>query len=386
MPLLRQYLATLADSRGLTRTLGEIELCRDAQGRPLVSVGNSAAVFRIRHAGRICALRCYLRPPRHLREIYGTRLLEGELYLYETPTHGVWTDVVLDDWIEGETLDRVVRRAAQAGERTRLHDLAAAFDRLAAELLADERAHGDLKPENIVVGTDGGLHPIDFDAAYLPAFAGERSPELGTAAYQHPARTAELYDERLDDYPAALISTALHALACDPSLLLRHGDADGLLLTPQAIPEDAAYREITALFRRRGMALPLRIAELLTSPHAAPLRRGGALRAGCRGRQRQHDGTRHRRGGGARTLRRAGALGLPHAAAHRHSGTLRLRLRLHGGARGRAAGRRLALHRHGGAHGHQLPGVRGRQALPRRTRADRPRRTPPADRPHGNGV
>lgn len=98
MPLLRQYLATLADSRGLTRTLGEIELCRDAQGRPLVSVGNSAAVFRIRHAGRICALRCYLRPPRHLREIYGTRLLEGELYLYETPTHGVWTDVVLDDW------------------------------------------------------------------------------------------------------------------------------------------------------------------------------------------------------------------------------------------------------------------------------------------------
>lgn len=266
MPLLRQYLATLADSRGLTRTLGEIELCRDAQGRPLVSVGNSAAVFRIRHAGRICALRCYLRPPRHLREIYGTRLLEGELYLYETPTHGVWTDVVLDDWIEGETLDRVVRRAAQAGERARLHDLAAAFDRLAAELLADERAHGDLKPENIVVGTDGGLHPIDFDAAYLPAFAGERSPELGTAAYQHPARTAELYDERLDDYPAALISTALHALACDPSLLLRHGDADGLLLTPQAIPEDAAYREITALFRHRGMALPLRIAELLASP------------------------------------------------------------------------------------------------------------------------
>lgn len=266
MPLLRQYLATLADSRGLTRTLGEIELCRDAQGRPLVSVGNSAAVFRIRHAGCICALRCYLRPPRHLREIYGTRLLEGELYLYETPTHGVWTDVVLDDWIEGETLDRVVHRAAQAGECARLHDLAAAFDRLAAELLADERAHGDLKPENIVVGTDGGLHPIDFDAAYLPAFAGERSPELGTAAYQHPARTAELYDERLDDYPAALISTALHALACDPSLLLRHGDADGLLLTPQAIPEDAAYREITALFRRRGMALPLRIAELLASP------------------------------------------------------------------------------------------------------------------------
>lgn len=266
MPLLRQYLATLADPHGLTRTLDGIELCRDAQGRPLVSAGNSAAVFRIRHAGRVCALRCYLRPPHHLREIYGERLLERELYLYETPERGEWVDVVLDEWIEGVTLDRAVREAAHAGECGRLHDLAAAFDRLAAELTADDRAHGDLKPENIIVGTDGGLHPIDFDAAYLPAFAGERSPELGTAAYQHPARTAELYDERLDDYPAALISTALHALACDPTLLLRYGGADGLLLTPQRIPGDDAYREITALFRRRGMALPLRIAELLAAP------------------------------------------------------------------------------------------------------------------------
>ena len=122
------------------------------------------------------------------------------------------------------------------------------------------------KMDGLFIARGSITDPIDFDAAYLPAFAGERSPELGTAAYQHPARTAELYDERLDDYPAALISTALHALACDPTLLLRYGGADGLLLTPQRIPGDDAYREITALFRRRGMALPLRIAELLAAP------------------------------------------------------------------------------------------------------------------------
>ena len=45
---LRQYLTTLADTHGLTRTLGEIEVCRDGKGRICYSAGNSAVVFRIR--------------------------------------------------------------------------------------------------------------------------------------------------------------------------------------------------------------------------------------------------------------------------------------------------------------------------------------------------
>ena len=92
------------------------------------------------------------------------------------------------------------------------------------------------------------------------------SPELGTAAYQHPARTAADFDERIDDYPAALISTALHALAEDPTLWDRYGSSDGLLYTPQRIASDPAYRETLALFEKRGMAVQYRIAQLLTAP------------------------------------------------------------------------------------------------------------------------
>ena len=77
----RQYLCTLTDPEGLTRRLGEMGLCRDATGQPAYAVGNSAIVFRVRHDGRLRALRCFLRPMRHLREIYGERLLERELYL-----------------------------------------------------------------------------------------------------------------------------------------------------------------------------------------------------------------------------------------------------------------------------------------------------------------
>ena len=148
----------------------------------------------------------------------------------------------------------------------RLAGLSAAFDTLAAAMVSDRTAHGDLKPENLIVDPAGALHPIDFDAAFLPAFAGEQSPELGTAAYQHPARTAADFDASLDDYPAALISTALHALRVDPALHDRYGPADGLLFTPRRIPDEAPYREALALFERHGMAAEYRIARLLASP------------------------------------------------------------------------------------------------------------------------
>lgn len=164
------------------------------------------------------------------------------------------------------TLHEAVAAAAEAGDTARLRRFAAAFDHMTAALTADDWAHGDLKPENIVADNRGRLHLIDFDAMFLPAFAGRHSPELGTAAFQHPARTVRDFDASLDDYPAALISTALHALALDPTLYARYSDADGLLFTPQKIGTDAALCEVLALFERRGLAAQYRIARLLRSP------------------------------------------------------------------------------------------------------------------------
>ena len=43
-----QYLESVLNSRGLTRTLGEIDVCRTTDGRPVFHTGNSAVVFRIR--------------------------------------------------------------------------------------------------------------------------------------------------------------------------------------------------------------------------------------------------------------------------------------------------------------------------------------------------
>ena len=111
MHTLRQYLFTLSDLRGLARTLGEAEVCRDAAGRPEYAVGNSAAVFRIRHAGRIRSLRCFLRPMRHLREIYGERLLERELFLYDS-VRRLRANGSMSCWTNGSRARRSAKRSA----------------------------------------------------------------------------------------------------------------------------------------------------------------------------------------------------------------------------------------------------------------------------------
>ena len=263
-----QYLESVLNSRGLTRTLGEIDVCRTADGRPVFHTGNSAVIFRIRLDGRDRLLKCYTRPHRHLEAIYGDRFRPAELFLYTAPSEGMWADVVVDDWIEGETLTRTLDRAAANGDKPLVARLAAAFDTLAARLLPAQWAHGDLKPDNLI--WDGQrLRPIDFDAMFLPEFRGRRSPELGTRAFQHPARTEADFDASLDDYPAALIATVLHAAAHDPSLLVRY-PAEGLVLDPSAVIEgrSEAYREMLDAFARRGDAVGYRTAQLLRSPVA----------------------------------------------------------------------------------------------------------------------
>ena len=261
-----QYISTLEDSYGLTRTLGEIVPVRDGEGRMIYSVGNSAIVFKVLRDDRVMMLKCYIRKRNNLRYIYGDRLIERELFVYTDGDRGEWVDVVLDSWIEGLTLHQAIVGAVEARDQDALSSLARGFDRLAIVLLSEEWAHGDLKPDNIIIDKVGEFHMIDFDAQYLPSMAGRCSPELGTKAYQHPLRVEWDFNSFIDDFPVALISTALHALSYDPSLGEVFDCRDGLLFNPQNIRQDKAFQRVLALFEDRGDALRLRIAEQLPSP------------------------------------------------------------------------------------------------------------------------
>lgn len=266
-----QYIDIINDSYGLTRTLGVIEPCRDAHGQPEFTVGNSSVIFRIMRDGRPWLLKCYTRPKRNTRRIYGERCLHDELFIPGCGgAAGEWVDAVLMEWIEGRTLRAAVEEAVAAGDAEAFARLSRGFDRFAVRMLDEEWAHGDIKPENIIVDADGVMHAIDFDAVFLPQFAGEQSEETGTAAYQHPSRDVNLFDKTIDDYPLALISTALFALSIDPSTGRRYPADEVLLFDAREIFScgSRALSEVLLRLRSEGMGARYRIASMLSSSSA----------------------------------------------------------------------------------------------------------------------
>jgi serine/threonine protein kinase len=222
-PTITDYVDTLENHGGMFRTLGEFSLRRDVYGSPELYAGNSAAVFPyLDPVGRQRFLKCYVRPNPYLRTIYAyierhrppllpaVRLLPDEMFVHTIGGGTGWVDVVEGEWTPGDTLARVMA-AANVGDRDKPGDLADAFDTLRDALMACEWAHGDLKPENIVVGSDGGMTLIDCDAMWIPSLTGQRAVELGTPPWRDPERRAEEFDKRIDDYPASLIATTLRA-------------------------------------------------------------------------------------------------------------------------------------------------------------------------------
>lgn len=374
---IRQFIEALQDPYGLTRTLGEIEVCRSSDGDPLRWVGNSAVVFKIRCGSRYKMLKCYTRPMEHLEAIYQEKLLRQELYVWQADGQGEWCDVVVDDWIEGITLYESVMRSADSGDKAHLSNLARQFDRLALELLESDWAHGDLKPENILLDESGTLRPVDFDAMFLPVFAGEKSPELGTAAYQHPGRTAEDFDASIDDYSIATISTTLHALALEPGLLARYNRGEGLLLSPREIVRHgcAAHAECLALFEKAGDAVRYRIARVLKSPlmrlpNLKPLVRYAVCGPENSGRP-------------GRTLRPGRTVGFQNRRTGIDPTHIRRRFRLLRRLGRRPHGTLLAFHRLHRGRSDRLFGLQRGKTVRKRPGDRRPRRTTSGHRPQG---
>ena len=245
------------------RTLRGIEpLCHN--GKAVYVTGNAAVLFTVKHEGRTKMLKCYTRPKPYLREIYGEDFHPRELCIVAITGDATWIDCLLYDRIEGSSLDVALSQAQSCSE---VQLFAAAFDKMAYRLLASDRAHGDLKPENIIATPTGELVPIDFDSAFIPSLAGRPSAEIGTAAYQHPKRDFQLFDNHLDDYSIALITTILHAATIDFSIIQHFRETREFALQPRDIiaGKCGLLEEYIEEFARRGDALHYRLARMLYS-------------------------------------------------------------------------------------------------------------------------
>ena len=166
------------------------------------------------------------------------RYLDKELFVESQSTNDEEFPVVLMDWVEGETLDRYIQ--SHLADPNALRLLAFQFSRLASWLLSQPFAHGDLKPDNILVRSDGTLTLVDYDGMFVPAMEGTAARELGSPDFRHPLRTAERFNEHIDDFPLAVILLSLKALSIFPSLWNTYGASDRLLFSA------ADYRDLSS--------------------------------------------------------------------------------------------------------------------------------------------
>lgn len=233
-------------------------------GRPIYVTGNAAATFFVTHEGREKVLKCYTRDNPYLAVIYGDSFLPRELTVFDMTGRSQSANCLLTDRIDGVTLDTAIGNAAP----DELTALAEAFDSMAAELLGKEYAHGDLKPENIIVTPEGRLRAIDWDAAFVPELAGRKAVETGTAAFQHPSRTCEMFDKHIDDYSIAMISVMLHAASVDRATAEHFRTCREFAVSPRGIArgEHRELDRLTELFASLGMAAQYRLARMLASP------------------------------------------------------------------------------------------------------------------------
>ncbi|MBR6656246.1 MAG: WG repeat-containing protein [Alistipes sp.] len=264
-----QYILAVKYLNVMSRTLASRQIYpileEGRADRVRCSIGNSVIVFEVMCDGKKMAMRVYMRSHRNLRAIYGDRYYPKELLVNSSDTVYGLSDVVLCDWHEGVSLQQKIEECYN--KPVKMRALSQMFEEFALWLLNEKWAHGDVKPDNIILSSDG-LHLIDFDAMYCEGFTADDCVEIGTQQYQHPLRDRSNFGRDIDDYPIALIATALAAMAEDSTIGRGLPNMDYLLIRPQlaVAGKDEMLECIERIFAERGDVRHYRIAKLLRSP------------------------------------------------------------------------------------------------------------------------
>ena len=245
-PLISEYLAAIRDAHDNLDKLSHLVPVMDKYGEPYRSSGAFAVVFKMKdeQTGKCYALKCFTEEQEGRAEAY--RQIAEELEFVDSPyitsvkylENEIFVDsnceneefpVLLMDWIEGETMETYI--AANYTDTHAMAMLCYHFCKMAAWLRSQSFAHGDIKPDNIMVRPDGTLTLVDYDGMFVPAMKGQKSPTIGTQDFSHPLRTIDDFDETIDDFALASIALSLKAISLDPSLLQNYGASDRLLFS-----------------------------------------------------------------------------------------------------------------------------------------------------------
>ena len=174
--------------------------------------GQFAAVFKANSDKKSYALRCFLQASsgglkrynslskylkrKKLDWLCGFDFLENEIII-ENKTF----PVLLMDWVEGDDLQKFITN--NINNKQVLTDLQKEFVSLSKKIEKNNIGHGDIQDANVIIcNTEKGnkIKLIDYDGMFIPDLEGENSVELGKPAYQHPKRTHQDFNNKMDRY------------------------------------------------------------------------------------------------------------------------------------------------------------------------------------------
>ena len=245
-PLISEYVRAIQDASSNLDKLAHLVPVLDDHGEPYRSSGAFAVVFKMKdeQTGKCYALKCFTEEQEGRAEAYrqiadelefvdssyitSVKYLDKEIFVDSSCEEDEFP-VLLMDWIDGETMESYIAENYQ--DNYTMAMLCYRFCKMAAWLRSQPFAHGDIKPDNIMVRPDGNLTLVDYDGMFVPAMKGQKSPTIGTKDFSHPLRTVDDFDETIDDFALASIALSLKAISLKPSLLDEYGAADRLLFS-----------------------------------------------------------------------------------------------------------------------------------------------------------
>ena len=261
-PLISEYLAAIRDAHDNLDKLSHLMPVLDNYGEPYRSSGAFAVVFKMKdeQTGKCYALKCFTEEQEGRAEAYrqiaeelefvdspyitSVKYLEKELFVDSNCEDNEFP-VLLMDWIEGETMETYI--ADHYMDNYAMSMLCYRFCKMAVWLRSQPFAHGDIKPDNIMVRPDGTLTLVDYDGMFVPAMKGQKSPTIGTKDFSHPLRTIDDFDETIDDFALASMALSLKAISLNPSLLDEYGASDRLLFSAADYLDLSKSKTMTAL-------------------------------------------------------------------------------------------------------------------------------------------
>ena len=261
-PLISEYVKAIQDAGDNLDKLAYLSPVLDDHGEPYRSSGAFAVVFKMqdKRTGKYYALKCFTEEQQGRAEAY--RQIADELDLLDSPyitsvkymEKELFVDsqceedefpVLLMDWVEGETMEAYI--AANYHNQSAMSMLCYRFGKMAAWLRSQSFAHGDVKPDNIIIRPDGSLTLVDYDGMFVSSMKGSKSPTIGTKDFSHPLRTVDDFDETIDDFSLASIALSLTAISMNSTLLDTYGASDRLLFSENDYRNPSNSKVISAL-------------------------------------------------------------------------------------------------------------------------------------------